>query len=98
MATRDKRLERMRRNPQGWRIKDVEALCRSFEIECDPPPGGGSHYTVAHSSQTEQPTVVAKKPINPVYIRRLVSFVDKVQIWRANESSRIQGAGGDTIR
>jgi len=91
MARRDKRLEKMRSNPNGWRIKHVEALCRSFDIECDPPPGGGSHYTVAHRSQVEQPTVVAAKPIKPIYIRRLVSFVDKVQIWQANEDQRLQG-------
>ena len=98
MARSNKRLEKMRQNPSGWRIEQVEALCRSFGIECDPPPGGGSHYTVAHSSQKEQLTVVARKPVKPIYIRLLVSFVDKVQIWRANESSRIQGTGGDTIR
>jgi hypothetical protein len=90
MARRDKRLEKMRRNPQGWRIEEVEALCRSFELECDPPPGGGSHYTVAHPSQPEQITVVSKKPIKPIYIRRLVSFVDKVQIQAADEGSQLQ--------
>jgi len=90
MARREKRLEKMRRNASGWRMKEVEALCRSFEIDCDPPPGGGSHYTVAHHSQNDQPTVVSKNPVNPVYIRRLVSFVDKVQTWRANESEGLQ--------
>lgn len=90
MARRDKRLEKMRNNADGWLIEDVEALCRGFEIECAPPPGGGSHYTVAHPSQAEQITVVSKRPIKRIYIRRLVSFVDKVQIRRANEGSRLQ--------
>ena len=90
MARRDKRLEKMRRNADGWHIEDVEALCRSFDLECDPPPGGGSHYTVAHPSQPEQITVVSKRPIKRIYIRRLVSLVDKVQIWRANEGEGLQ--------
>lgn len=82
MARRDKRLEKMRRNPHDWRINQVEALCRSYEIECDPPSGGGDHYTVGHYSQSEKPVVVAARPIKPFYIKRLVSFVDRVQIWR----------------
>jgi hypothetical protein len=92
MGRREKRLEKMRQNPSGWHIEDVQALCRSFGIECGPPPGGGSHWTVAHASQSEQPGVVAKKPIKPFYIRRLVSFVDKVQIRQANEGSRLPGS------
>ena len=83
MARRDKRLERMRGNPRDWRIEEVEALCRSFEIDCDPPPGGGTHYTVGHHSQPDKPTVVADRPVKSFYIKRLVSFVDKVQFWRS---------------
>lgn len=79
MARRDKRLEKMRKNPRDWRIAEVEALCRSFDIECDPPSGGGDHWTVGHSSQPDKPTVVAARPIKPFYIKRLVSFVDRVQ-------------------
>lgn len=93
MARADKRLEKMRRNPDGWRMEEVEALCRSFDIDCDPPPGGGSHYTVGHHSQPDKPTVVSKKPaVKPFYIKRLVSFVDRVQSWRLenDESERLR--------
>jgi hypothetical protein len=75
-----KRLDAMRRNPQGdWKIADVEAICKEFEIVCLPHRGGSSHYKVSHPSQTEILTVPFKRPIKPVYIRQLVKFIDAVR-------------------
>lgn len=74
-----KRLERMRRHPQSdWTINDVTALCREFRISCEPPRGGGSHYKIYHPAMTEILTLPFKRPIKPVYIRRLVAFVTTV--------------------
>ena len=75
-----KRLEQMRGNPQGdWRIEDVEALCREHGITCEAARGGSSHYKVAHPAVPVILTVPYKRPIKPVYIRRLVAFVDTVR-------------------
>ena len=75
-----KRLENMRSNPAGdWRIADVEAVCREYGILCSAPRGGGSHYKVAHPLMTEKLTIPYKRPIKPVYIRKLVAFVDAVR-------------------
>jgi CheY-specific phosphatase CheX len=72
----------MRRNPQAnWTIRDVEKLCRRFGIDCTPPRAGGSHYKISHSSQKEILTVPFKRPIKPVYIRKLVEFVDAVGLF-----------------
>jgi hypothetical protein len=69
----------MRRNPAGdWAIKDVEAVCRVNGIRCSPPSGGGSHYKVSHPSQREILTVPFRRPIKPVYIRKLVRFIEAV--------------------
>jgi hypothetical protein len=79
MARALKRLEAMRRNPAGdWTIEDVQALCRSVGIACTAPTRG-SHYDVAHPSQPEILTVPFNRPIRPVYIRKLVAFVDAVR-------------------
>jgi hypothetical protein len=76
----NKRLEQMRRNPQGdWRIVDVEAVCREHGVTCEPARGGSSHYKVAHPKLPQILTVPFKRPIKPVYIRRLVAFVDAVR-------------------
>lgn len=79
MSQAAKRLEAMRRNPRNdWRIEDVEMVCRAYDVGCDPPSGGGSHYTVYHASQFEIVTVPFNRPIKPVYIRALVSYIDAV--------------------
>jgi hypothetical protein len=73
------RLEAMRRSPRGnWAISDVCSVCEDHGISCKPPSGGGSHYKVSHPSQGRILTVPFKRPIKPVYIRKLVAFVDDV--------------------
>jgi hypothetical protein len=74
-----KRLDDMRNNPRGdWRIDDVEAVCREYGVLCSAPRGGGSHYKVAHPRMTEKLTIPYKRPIKPVYIRKLIAFIDAV--------------------
>lgn len=74
-----KRLKKMRNNPRDdWQIGDVESVCHQHDIECSPPSGGGSHYTVSHPSQVEILTIPAHKPIKAIYIIKLVTFIDAV--------------------
>lgn len=73
----------MRANPKDdWTASDVQALCRSFDISCE-EPDGTSHFTVSDPTQEQILTVVAARPIKPIYIKRLVAFVDAVQLARA---------------
>ena len=75
-----KRLDGMRRNPTAnWTIGDVEAVCEETGVGCRPPRGGGSHYKVYHPAITEILTVPFKRPIKPVYIRKLVAYIDSVR-------------------
>jgi hypothetical protein len=72
-----KRLEAMRRNPRAdWKITDIEALCREFGLYCKPPSGGGSHFRIGHQAMQAKLTVPFRRPIKPVYIRKLVEFID----------------------
>jgi len=74
-----KRLEEMRNNPRGdWRIEDVEVVCREYGVLCSAPRGGGSHYKVAHPRMVEKLTIPYKRPIKPVYIRKLIAFIDEL--------------------
>jgi hypothetical protein len=84
VARRDKLLEKMRRNPRDWSIKDVQTLCGGLDIICKGPSGGGSHYGVADPTQEDILTVPFDRPIKQVYIRKLVAFVDAVQAAREN--------------
>jgi hypothetical protein len=74
-------LDQMRRNPRGdWSIDDVKTVCRQNGIGCEPPRSGGSHYKVFHEGVAEILTIPFKRPIKPVYIRRLVSFVEEARL------------------
>ena len=73
------RLDRMRANPAGdWGIDDVEALCAEYAIRCIPPRGGGSHWKVSDPSQRDILTIPQRRPVKPVYIRKLVRFIQAV--------------------
>lgn len=75
-----KRLEQIRANPAaGWRIADVEAICREHEVYRRSPRGGGSHYRIGHPALVEKLTIPFKRPIKPVYIKQLVAFIDAVR-------------------
>jgi hypothetical protein len=79
----EKRLQAMRANPRGdWTMTDVEVVCRVFGLSCDPPRGGGSHYKVNHPQLNGALTIPFKRPIKPVYIRRLVELIDLVNSLR----------------
>jgi len=69
-------LERMRRNPAAdWRIQqDVESLCLEFGLSFR--FGKGSHANLHHPSAREILTIPARRPIKPVYIRKLVRYID----------------------
>ena len=64
-------LDRMRSSPMSD--------CRAHGVRCTPPSGGGSHYKVSHASQREILTVPFRRPIKPVYVRKLVRFIDAVR-------------------
>lgn len=67
----------MRRNPAAdWTIRDVAAVCAEHGIRCSAPTGGGSHYKVSHASQPDILTIPARRPIKPVYIRKLVRLIE----------------------
>jgi hypothetical protein len=74
------RLEKMRANPAaGWRMSDIEAVCREHGVFCAPPRGGGSHYKIGHRAMAEKLTIPYNRPIKPIYIRKLVAFLDAVR-------------------
>lgn len=85
MSRGRKLLAKMEQNPRdGWRIEDVQTVCAAHGVSCR-RPSNGSHYVVSHESQFELLTVPYNRPIKPVYIKALVTYI------RAVEAS----AGGD---
>src|SRR5262249_2591713 len=76
---RSRRLADMRSNPAGdWRIEDVVAVCREHGLRCSPPSSGGSHYKVSHPASRDILTIPSRRPVKPVYIRKLVRLIEAV--------------------
>jgi hypothetical protein len=68
----------MRSNPRGdWGIDDVCAVCAVFGATCDKPKRG-SHFVVSHPAVSAHLTIPAHRPIKPVYIRLLVTYLERV--------------------
>ena len=74
MANAGKILTRMRNNPRDWRIGDLKVLANYHGINHDQT---GSHVTFRHPA-VGRLTVPADRPIQPVYVRKFVWFVDSV--------------------
>ena len=69
-------LERMARNPAGdWTIRDVEIVCRESGMLFR-AGRGTSHCHVKHPAAREILTIPARRPIKPVYIRKLVRYIE----------------------
>jgi hypothetical protein len=75
------RFEKMRANPAaGWRMTDIEAVCREHGVFCAPPRGGSSHFKIGHPAMAEKLTIPYNRRIKPIYIRKLVAFLDAVRL------------------
>jgi hypothetical protein len=78
MSKIDKLLEKMRRNPRGWRIEDLEALAMRFGLEVRQP--SGSHAVFFHKATGKQLSVPAKRPIKPIYITAFIALLDEIKV------------------
>ena len=69
-------LDRMRANPAAdWTIGDVERLCERYGLAFRPGKGT-SHVSIRHPASPAILTIPAHRPIKPVYIRKLVRYID----------------------
>lgn len=76
MARKKSLLDQMRANPRGdWTIAQVESLCAKVGLEIR-RPNGSSHYVVSSPLLRDSLTVPYKRPIRPIYIKKLVSYSD----------------------
>jgi len=71
-----KALQKMRKNPMGWRIEELQAVAEENFVEWRRPGRGGSHVIFSAPGVREIVSVPAKRPIKPVYIKQFVALVD----------------------
>ena len=72
-----KLIDAMRANPQAdWTPENVRAVARANELTLRQR---GTSHAVLTNTLGQHLTIPMHKPIKPVYIRRLVEFVEEAQ-------------------
>jgi len=76
VAKSDKTIERMRNNPRDWSIDDLKSLASRKKIDWRQP--GTSHVTFSYPGVVPL-TVPAHKPVKPIYVKRFLDLLDRVE-------------------
>ena len=76
MTNAEKILSRMRLNPRDWTIEDLKVLAARYSIQYRQP--GTSHVVFTHPAAGLL-SVPSARPIKPVYIRRFVAMIDRLE-------------------
>jgi hypothetical protein len=74
MTKTRKLLEKMRHNPRDWRIEELETIAKHCGINVR--KSGGSHVIFDHPKWIELLSIPARRPIKPIYVKKLVSLID----------------------
>ncbi len=77
MSSIEKLLRQMRNNPRDWRMDDIERIANHYGLQCR--KASGSHVTFTHSTLWEILTIPARKPIKPIYIKRLLKMIEELE-------------------
>jgi len=70
----EKVITKMRENPTGWRIENLQTIARKYEI--DWRHDGGSHCVFITQSGKTLP-VPAKRPIKTIYIKKFLILLEE---------------------
>jgi hypothetical protein len=71
-----KTLQKMRQNPVGWRIEELQAVAEANHIDWRTPRGGGSHVIFSVPGAREIVSVPSQRPIKPVYVKQFLALID----------------------
>jgi len=71
-----KALQKMRRNPVGWRIEELQMIAEANLVEWRKPGRGGSHAIFTAPGVREIVSVPSRRPMKPVYIKKFLALVD----------------------
>lgn len=77
MSTAKKLFESMQKNPLDWRMEQLLTVARQYGFEVR--SNGGSHHVFSHSALVETLSIPARKPIKPLYIKRLCALIEQIK-------------------
>ena len=78
MSKRQKRLERIRQQPNNVSLDDLRRVLEDYGFEYKQTVG--SHYTFSYvlGSQTKLFVVPFRRPVKPVYVKRALKLIDQI--------------------
>lgn len=75
MSKAKKQFEKMKNNPQNWRIEDLKIIADKIGLSYRQP--GTSHVTF-RGKAGKILTVPARRPIKPIYIKMFIELVNEI--------------------
>ena len=78
MSKRQKRLERIRQQPNNVSLDDLRRVLEDYGFEYRQTVG--SHYTFSYvvGGQTKLFVVPFRRPVKPVYVKRALKLIDRI--------------------
>ena len=78
MSKRQKRLERIRQNPNNVSLADLQRVLEDYGFEYRKTVG--SHYTFTYviNDETRLFVVPFKRPIKPIYVKQALRIIDQI--------------------
>ena len=77
MSKSSKTIKKMRSNPRDWCIDQLEIIAQRYGVKIRKT--GGSHVVFEHPSIVDMVCVPAHRPIKPIYIKRFLQLIDKLE-------------------
>ena len=74
MSNAHKILNKMRQNPQNWRIEHFETVAVQYKVLIR--KSGGSHVIFDHPKWIELLSVPSRRPIKPIYVKKFLALID----------------------
>lgn len=82
MAKSEKILNKMKANSKDWRIEQLESIAKQYGVGIR--KSGGSHVIFDHNDWVELLSVPAHRPIKPVYVKKFVALIEKLEVDNEN--------------
>jgi predicted RNA binding protein YcfA (HicA-like mRNA interferase family) len=78
MSRRQKRLERIRRNPNNVSLDALQRVLEDYGFEHKGTTGSHHKYSYTISGETKLLVVPFARPVKPVYVRQALKIIDRI--------------------
>lgn len=76
MTKRDKRLEKIRRNPKNVSFDELQRILLSFGFELDRVTGSHHIFSIEVYNEKKIITVPFRRPVKQVYVKQAIHLID----------------------